>query len=65
MTGRGLGGLNYVWEDNVIINHKEILRGCELDVSGLGYYVVAGSYLLTYLLSPWSTVLLEQLTGLS
>ena len=47
MTGRGLGGLNYVWEDNVIINHKEILRGCELDVSGLGYYVVAGSYLLT------------------
>ena len=39
--GRGLGGLNYVWEDNVIINHKEILRNCELDVPGLGYYVVA------------------------
>jgi hypothetical protein len=48
MTGRGRGGLNCVWEDNIIINHKEILWGCELDVCGLGYYVVAGSY-LTYL----------------
>ena len=34
MTGRGL---SYVWEDNVTIHNKEILGGCELDISGLGY----------------------------
>jgi len=41
MTGRWLGGLNYVWDDNVIINHKEILRIFVLYVPGLGYCIVA------------------------
>jgi hypothetical protein len=35
--------MNYAWEDNVIINLTEIGWGCEVDLSGLGYGLVAGS----------------------
>jgi hypothetical protein len=46
----------------------ELLRKCEefYDISNKKYSdsVWKEKYLLTYLLVPWSTVLLEQLTGL-
>jgi hypothetical protein len=45
IKGRREGGLNYVWCDKVVVNNNEMLRSCELHVTGLGYYVVEGVFL--------------------